>query len=221
MAEGTWLVVANGTWPTREIVKALVQKSHQLIVCDGALNRWSADLKAPTIVIGDFDSVEPSLLGAWEGKGSQLLKIDNQEINDLHKALAHIHSIGALSCLILGATGGDPAHEVANLLTCSTIPLETRCQTQTHEYLFFNPGASYSIDFEAGQEFSLFALERATGVTLKGARFPLEDETLMRGSRGLHNQATAMRIDLAYEAGNLMMIRALREEAPLGDGNEA
>ena len=70
-------------------------------------------------------------------------------------------------------------------------------------------------------EFSLFALERATGVTLKGARFPLEDETLMRGSRGLHNQATAMRIDLAYEAGDLMMIRALREEAPLEDGNEA
>ena len=59
MAEGTWLVVANGTWPNRETVKDLVQKSHQLIVCDGALNRWSADLKAPTIVIGDFDSVEP------------------------------------------------------------------------------------------------------------------------------------------------------------------
>jgi thiamine pyrophosphokinase len=121
----------------------------------------------------------------------------------------------------LGATGGDPAHEVANLLTCSTIPIEIRWQTQTHEYLFFNPDTPYSIDFKVGQEFSLFSLEEATGVTIKGARFPLKDDTLERGSRGLHNQATAVRIDLFYEAGNLMMIRALQEEVPSEDGNEA
>ena len=221
MAGDRWLVVTNGTWPDRERMKGLVGASRHLIVCDGALNRWTDDLKVPTIVIGDFDSVDSSLLTAWESKGAQLLNVEDQDTNDLHKALAHIKSIGAGSSLVVGATGGDPAHELANLLTCSTTPLETQWHTQTHEYLFFNPGVNYSIDFFPGQEFSLFAFEMSTRVMLKGAHFPLDGDTLDSGSRGLHNRATATQVDLAYESGSLMMIRALREEGPSEDGYEA
>ena len=221
MADDTWLVVANGTWPDREVMKALVNNSRQLIVCDGALNRWTPDMKTPTIVIGDFDSVDSSLLARWEGKGAQLLKLQDQDTNDLQKAMAHIESLGAVSSLILGATGGDPAHEIANLLVCGTVSFETRCQSPTHEYLFFKPEVNYSIDSFSGQEFSLFAIEKCLQIVLKGARFPLDDDSLESGSRGLHNQATATNINLVYQAGRLMMIRALREEGPSEDGNEA
>lgn len=221
MTDDIWLVVANGSWPNSEAMKGVVKKSSRLILCDGALNRWTADMITPDLVIGDFDSVNSSSLSFWESKGTEMLRVEDQTTNDLHKALRHLESLGVASCLILGATGGDPAHEWANLLTCSMTPIEVRCQSRTHEYLFFKPSANYSIDSFAGQEFSLFALETSTQIVLEGARFHLRGDDLESGSRGLHNQTTGTEIRIAYQSGRLMMIRALREEALEVNENEA
>ena len=113
---------------------------------------------------------------------------------------------GAKFCTVIGATGGDPQHEWANLLACAAIGLNVVCHSTKATFHFPSPSVHYSIELIPGQIFSLFALEEAHGIDLSGAKFNLAEDRLSIGSRGVHNVAQDSSIDLHYRSGRLMVL---------------
>ena len=156
-----------------------------------------------------MDSIQPETLAAFVERGGEVVERSAQDANDLSKGLAYLEVLGADACTVLGATGGDPQQEWANLLSCAASSLEITCVAPSHVYRFLQPGINHSIEFEQGAEFSLFALPEATGVQLKGASFPLKDGRLEMGSRGLHNVALERVVYLSYSEGRLMLMKPL------------
>ena len=209
MADPDALLVACGTWPSPEVVHSLAGHASHVIALDGALARCEEhDLQA-NVLLGDMDSIQPETLAAFVERGGEVVERSAQDANDLSKGLAYLEVLGADACTVLGATGGDPQQEWANLLSCAASSLEITCVAPSHVYRFLQPGINHSIEFEQGAEFSLFALPEATGVQLKGASFPLKDGRLEVGSRGLHNVALERVVYLSYSEGRLMLMKPL------------
>lgn len=216
MADLHPLLVACGSWPSPEIVHLLARQAGQIIALDGALARCEEHDLQVDALLGDMDSVNPKALTAFVERGGEVMERPAQDANDLSKGLAYLEALGADACTVLGATGGDPQQEWANLLSCAASSLEVTCVAPSHVYRFLRPGTNYSIEFEQRDEFSLFALPAATGVQLNGASFPLKDGRLEMGSRGLHNVAVERVVHLSYSEGRLMLMKPLTTELAEG-----
>ena len=209
MADVRDLLVACGTWPSPEVVRLLAGQAGQVIALDGALVRCEDHDLQVDVLLGDMDSIKPEALADFLGRDGKVVERPEQDANDLSKGLAYLEALGADACTVLGATGGDPQQEWANLLSCAASSLEITCIAPSHVYRFLRPGINYSIEFQKGAEFSLFALPEATGMQLKGASFPLKDDKLEMGSRGLHNVAVERVVHLSYSKGRLMLMKPL------------
>ena len=206
MGSGGHLIFASGTWCELHIIQRLIAEAGTVLACDGALDACMAHGIQVAEVVGDMDSVSETGLAAHIAGGGEVHPFQGQENNDLEKALALLEQRGETTCTVVGATGGDAQHEWANLLACGASNLDIVCEAPALTYRFYTAGASYSIEIEAGKEFSLFALQHAEGVSLKGVRYPLVDAALSMGSRGLHNVADSDRFTLSFTSGRLMLL---------------
>ena len=92
---GMVLVVANGNWPSKELVQTLLDNAEFTIALDGAADRF----EGWDIVVGDLDSIANS-----DGmKGDE-----SQENSDLAKALIE-YEVDA----VVGIEGGRLDHQLA------------------------------------------------------------------------------------------------------------
>mgnify|MGYP000106027840 FL=1 len=202
------LVFANGAWVDRRRIGELCRGAARIVACDGALQRCLNAEVMPSVVMGDMDSVDPEALETFTASGGEVVRLVEQNSNDLAKAVRWLEQNGSGRCIVVGATGGDPQHEWANLLSCAASNIDVECESTTQVYRFLRPGATYSIEFEQGEEFSLFALPEARGINVFGATYPLTNATLEMGSQGLHNVAEDERIELRFKQGRLMLMQA-------------
>mmetsp|Transcript_5006 Transcript_5006/g.15434 ORF Transcript_5006/g.15434 Transcript_5006/m.15434 type:complete len:256 (-) Transcript_5006:94-861(-) len=130
----------------------------ELRVCaDGAANRLlqlCGDL-APDILLGDFDSVTPEALEAYERRGVRLRNLaHDQDSTDLEKALAAVREAGFSSVLVAGQFAGvggrlDHTFGIANALRLNSDLQVAVVGDDSHMFLLgpgehqiFAPGAS-------------------------------------------------------------------------------
>lgn len=200
------LIFTAGEWCSMEVVQDHLAQGPNVLTCDGALATCLESGIVPDAVIGDMDSVGGDVLERFVSLGGEVLERKEQDSHDLTKALALAEDRGHSSCIVIGATGGDREHEWANLLSCAATRLDIQCVGEEHVYHFLLTGKHHSIEIEAGQKFSLFTVPTAGGITLSGAKYGLENETLSMGSRGLHNVATSSTLQVYYTQGRLMLL---------------
>ena len=200
------LIFTGGEWCSSEVIQTLLSHRPTVIACDGSLTNCLDRDIVPDVVIGDMDSVGPDVLERFVSLGGKVHLRKEQESHDLSKALVFAEELGCTSCVVVGATGGDREHEWANLLSCASSSLEIECPGEDHAYRFLLPGSDHSIEMEVGQTFSLFAVPIAEDITLTGAQYALEKETLNMGSRGLHNVAAQPTVKVRYAKGRLMLL---------------
>lgn len=195
-----------GEWADDDVVMALVERADVVLACDGALVKCLDRGIRPQTVIGDMDSVKPEVLESFRADGGHVDLQTDQETNDLEKALAWVEESGIQVCTIVGATGGDPQHEWANLMACAGSNLDINCEGLNHIFRFIKSGGVRSIDLEVGTEFSLFAMPAAHEIHLSGARFELKGSSMTFGSQGVHNVATSAGVNLSFTHGRLMVL---------------
>ncbi|MBR1411263.1 MAG: thiamine diphosphokinase [Prevotella sp.] len=98
------VVLADGEFPSAQIPQRLLNESPFVCACDGAIGNFpEAD-----VVVGDGDSVPEDLRHL-------LIKIDEQEDNDLTKSTRYCLSKGMNRIVYLGATGKREDHTLGNI----------------------------------------------------------------------------------------------------------
>ncbi|GIR00738.1 MAG: hypothetical protein CM15mP9_4410 [Methanobacteriota archaeon] len=93
--DGFTLVVANGEWPSEELLLTLLEKADFTIALDGAADRFDSW----DVVVGDMDSIAESRPEFIDS---------NQENSDLAKALIQ-YDVDA----VVGMEGGRLDHRIA------------------------------------------------------------------------------------------------------------
>lgn len=99
------IVLADGDFPSAPQPLRLLREAPIIVCCDGASRHLS---EGELVIIGDGDSVPERLR-------DRLIKIDEQEDNDLTKATRYCLSKGLRRIVYLGATGQREDHTLGNI----------------------------------------------------------------------------------------------------------
>lgn len=177
------LVILNGELSAPRAARAAARRADWTICADGGARHAAALRLVPDFVVGDMDSVSRSL----SRSGITFLNDSDQNRSDLDKALGLARRLGAARVYVAAARGGGLDHELVNFAVLEAAEtLDVRVIDGGTARLL-GPGR-HRLALKKGARFSLLAAPRAR-LTLAGARFVLENELLVRGSRGLGNRA--------------------------------
>ena len=204
---GQVLVCANGRWPSREVWQPLTNNADLIIACDGAIHQCLELGIVADVLIGDLDSLDPTLaIDELLKGGLEIIKVENQDNNDLAKALVYAQSLDADSIDVIGVSGGRLDHRFASLAAL--------CETSSKAVLRFDNGNARLVpkqgleleSIEIEGHFSLFAMGEVRAVELQGCKWPIHGEDLHTSTRGLHNEPSGEKITVSHQGGNLLLI---------------
>lgn len=184
---GMVLVVANGEWPSDELVETLLDNAEFTIALDGAADRF----EGWDIVVGDLDSIANS---------DGIEKDDNQENSDLAKALIE-YEVDA----VVGIQGGRLDHRLAAFTALF--------ESQSDAILYFDgwracrvADSGLEIELKKGTICSVMALGKVENVRLQGVEFALSGEDLSSGTRGVGNKSISSEVSISHDGGDLLFI---------------
>jgi thiamine pyrophosphokinase len=187
------LILANGVQPSYALLQSLVAGADLFIATDGAANLLLETQLSPHVVLGDFDSLLDTTRLAFEAV--EFIHRPNQEASDLDKAIAYACGRGSRNITVTGYTGDRIDH----VLTAISLVMKYHAQVDIR--LVDDRSKVQVVAGEAtfhgseGDLLSLVAFGAVEGVTARGVRWPLNDERLSYGSRGVSNELEG---DTAY-----------------------
>ncbi len=194
------MVVRNLTWPDLSLAEVVVVCAGQLgengrmrleaamqaevpiIAADGGAKHVKGSIEA---LVGDLDSVTDELLEA-----SKNVHLDDDPSNtDLAKALKHAISRGWRSADIVGISGGSLGHQlgVIGALATSGISMDVCCILE--DGLLANVPKYRDVSGQGQPSFSIFSFGETSTITIKGAKWTLDQERLELSTIGARNIA--------------------------------
>jgi thiamine pyrophosphokinase len=105
-------VLANGKFPDHPNPLNYLLNAKRVICCDGAADSLIDFGLEPFAIVGDCDSVNKKIADRYRDR---LFRNDDQETNDLTKAVKWCSEQGYKEIVILGATGKREDHTIGNI----------------------------------------------------------------------------------------------------------
>lgn len=206
------VIFANGVLNDPGGVSGLMAEDNLLIAADGG-SRHCLSLKlTPDIIIGDFDSLEPEILQAFESRGSQVIQHPaHKDFTDLELALRYASEQGADDILVFGALGDRWDQTLANLLLPAhpdLVNARIRLIDANQEIYLIRSGQTFQVHGLPGDTVSLVPIHgEVNGVSTQGLEYPLSDETLDFGAtRGVSNVLLERQAEIFVRKGLLLCI---------------
>ena len=203
------VIVANGEFPSASVMHRWIDRAPFVISLDGAANRLLQLGYRPHLIIGDGDSIQP---GLTERYGVEFLKVDEQETNDLSKAVRHLHRRGCRQLMMLGITGRRDDHTLGNIsLLVYYLQMGMKAVAVTDWGTFVPCRGNALLKTTKGQQVSLFNF-RATGIKSNDLVYPPYDTTMLW--QGTLNEAKSDHLSIQAE-GDYLVYLVNMQQAPL------
>lgn len=168
------VIFGNGSFPKAEIIRRWLKGRPFLVALDGAANRLSRRGMEPQMIVGDGDSILPSVRRKW---GDRFIHVSEQEDNDQTKAVRILQKRGFKKLVILGVTGRREDHTFGNVsLLMDYLELGVTALMPTDYGLFVPCSGNMRFVARKGQEISIFRFD-ATALKGYGLEYPLRDFT--------------------------------------------
>ena len=181
------VIVANGSFPETELPLRYLREASVIIACDGAIQSLHNAGASPDAIVGDLDSISESFRRLYTGR---IHHVEDQEINDLTKAVHFAHEAGQDEILILGATGLREDHTLGNISLLMEYALLFKRVEMLSDYGLFTPLLhSGTLSCMPGQQISLFSMVQEGEITTAGLRWPIYRRKLTAWWQGSLNEA--------------------------------
>lgn len=213
----TDVVVVGGGAPPPQALRALLPRAEQVICADRGYAHALALGLVPTVLIGDFDSLEPVDLDRARAAGVSVEAYSpEKDATDLELALdrAAAGHVGELRITVVATP--DVGERIDHLL--SQLALLAAPKYAHAELLAWfgsacvqivHPTRTVAIDGRPGELVTLLAIGgEATGVSTAGLAYPLRDESLSPFStRGVSNVLFSTSATISLTRGCLAIVR--------------
>ncbi|MBE9516927.1 MAG: thiamine diphosphokinase [Bacteroidetes bacterium] len=196
------VILANGLFPKAQHGLDLLKAADQLICCDGAADKLIAKGMSPHVIVGDMDSLSGEVR---EQYASIIIHSDDQESNDLTKAVHYCIDKGYSSVTILGATGLREDHTLGNISLMLEYYPRIEVQIISDYGIFFLVQSGEQVRSKLGEKISFFSIDNRVSVSSTGLLYQLNDLRLANWYRATLNEATADQFTLYFES-NLPLI---------------
>ena len=203
------VIVANGEFPSASVMHRWIDRAPLVISLDGAANRLLQLGYRPHLIIGDGDSIQPGLAERHE---VEFIRVDEQETNDLSKAVRYLHRRGCRQLMMLGITGRRDDHTLGNIsLLVYYLQMDIKAVAATDWGTFIPCRGNALLKTTKGQHVSLFNF-RATGFKSNDLVYPPYDTTMLW--QGTLNEAKSDHLSIQAEGDYLVYLVNMRQ-APL------
>ena len=201
------VILAAGDFPTHPVPLRALQEADFVVCCDSAYREWKvASEKWPMandfVVIGDGDSLPAR---DRHQLGNRYIQVDEQDYNDLHKAVewATTHyPLPTTRFTLLGATGRREDHTLGNISYLVTFAEEhpnAQIEMLTDHGRFIATTGHRTYASFPGQQVSLFSMTPEEPVYGDGLRWPLDGFHARRWWQATLNEALGTEFSLRTE----------------------
>ncbi|NND85221.1 MAG: thiamine diphosphokinase [Acidimicrobiia bacterium] len=213
----TIVVFAGGGPPAAGVADLLPEGAH-VIAADSGLDHATALGVEVDRVIGDMDSVDPTLLAGLPPE----VRVDRhpaaKDATDLELAIDAALALRPDAIVIVGGHGGRSDHFLANAMLLAgprLVGIEIRWLAG--DDLVHVVDDTVALQGAPGSTVSLIPLTDCTGVTTDGLAWHLESATLPRGTtRGVSNEVVATEATVSVASGSLLVVQPGALGAPVG-----
>ena len=183
------VILANGEFPKKDgEAWSILAAAKRVVACDGAADSYRRRFgKSPFAVVGDMDSVK------WLPEGSEVVRVADQETNDLEKAVRWCRARGWRRLVVVGASGKREDHLIGNVFRALDLGVEII--TDFGRFVPVCGKASFHV--AQGAAVSVFAPDASTRMTSKGLEWPLDKVAFKNLYCATLNRANASRVSLA------------------------
>ena len=201
-------IFLNGSHPSVKIVKKLLKEHCHIVAADGGANYLHSKKIIPDVIIGDMDSLSNQASEYFRKKDVKTIKIKEQETTDFEKSLNYCRSAGFNEVNVLGATSNRPDHTMNNFSVMKRFRNYFDVKIFTDEYEIFYAAKKVGFTYRKNETLSMMAMPKAVGVSTKGLKYKLNEETLEFGIReGSLNESVSQKITISYKSGTLLIFR--------------
>ena len=208
MTEQKIILFLNGELPPLRVIRRFCVKGSYIICADGGANGLTGTKFVPNIILGDLDSLKPAARRYFSRKKVEIRRIQDQETTDFEKALLYCIEMNLNNITVFGAVSSRPDHTINNfsVLRRYSKTLDIRVIDKEFEIYYINKRTSFA--YRKDQTVSLMPMPSAGGITTKGLKYKLQNESLELGTReGTLNLSTAKNVSIEFRKGSLLLFK--------------
>lgn len=195
-------LIANGAIHDYDFIATLIKDYDKCIAVDGGLLHCQVMKITPDLIIGDLDSISPDLLKFYPAVPVEIFPIDKDQ-TDMELAVHAANSSSVKKIGIFGAMEKRTDHALANLHLMRRIP--EKIVIETERETIFSISGNNEFACYPGQIVSLIPIGSSpTGVSTKGLRWELHEETLNKNFISLSNECLAPSFKISIKHGDLL-----------------
>jgi len=200
------IIILNGDVVPNTIFRKFYKKSDYIICADGGAKAAKHYNVLPNIILGDLDSITNSDLSFFRKKGVEIRKITEQETTDFEKALMYVVECNLNNVVVFGATGDRPDHITNNLSVMKRYSKVLDIKIIDRKFEIFYLKKRFEREYKKNKVVSLLGFPVASGITIKGFKYKLDNESLEFGVReGTLNVSSSKKIMIEKKKGDLLV----------------
>ena len=196
------IILADGNFPEHEIPFGYLRNAARIICCDGSADNLVSAGFIPDAIVGDLDSVSDEVT---EKYSDRLFPDQEQETNDLTKAVNWCIKRDYRDIVILGATGKREDHTIGNISLLTEYAREADVMMVTDTGIIRPFLSSCSFSTIPRQQISVFSANPEVEISSQGLRYPLNRKKLKNWWEATLNEATGENVELFFERGAVVV----------------
>lgn len=157
--------------------------------------------------VGDFDSASPDTVSKYKDVPRQKWNPDKDQ-TDGEIAIAAAYDQGADDIILVGAMGGRTDHATNHLLKALSMPGSVLLTSGREEAIPLK--SQVGPDWPAGTTFSVLAFDELCGLTINGAKWPLDAVQVPSGSGWTISNVVENELTVSVDEGRAMLIGNLQ-----------
>lgn len=178
------VILAAGDFPRKGgTAWRILENADVVVCCDGAADAFRRRFsREPDFAVGDCDSLK--------GEFANVVRIAEQDTNDLEKAARFCRAKGWRNPVVLGATGKREDHTIGNVFRAMDLGLEI-----VSDYGRFVPFCGRkTFAVQKGSAISVFAADPAARMSSTGLQWPLDGVVFANPYCATLNRATGEKV---------------------------
>ena len=174
-----------------------------IIAADSGI-RHADQLDLPVdLWVGDFDSASASLQRGFADVPREEWSA-NKDLTDGEIAIAAAYRKGAQSIILVGAMGGRTDHATNHILKSFNMSGRVMLTSGKEEGMPIR--GEITTDWQSGTEFSVLAFDDLQGLTIKGAKWPLDNVYVQYGSGWTISNVVDGELKITLKSGRAFLI---------------
>ena len=199
------IILANGEFPKHAILQEKLRTETMVVCCDGAVQKLVDFGKNPNFIVGDMDSISEEHKIKF---ADSLVLNQDQETNDLTKAVKFCIENGFETLEIFGATGCREDHTLGNISLLANYMDELFSVKMFTDYGIFTP-ISQTTTFEsfANQIVSIFSITPETLITTDNLAYPVKNRKFGSWWEGTLNRSLGKQFTIEISSGKVIVFQ--------------